>query len=229
MAIDYRSIIQKITHGVGTAAHDIIPPVAVGYTENALYAYDPAAANRMLDEAGWKIGPDGVRAKGSQRLDWVIHISAGSAGSRMIATYLQPLFKAIGANLTIKTYPYSVLFSHEGPIYGEKYDLATYSLTLSYDPDNLFYLGCDYWFPSGENVYGYCDRKVDAAEKAGLQTDDPAERARIYAAAQKRIHATVPWIPLYNARRPVVRNPDLRNFRPAPTSTPWWNAWEWDI
>lgn len=229
MAIDYDGIIRKITHGVGTVAHDIIPPVSLGYANNAPYSYNPAAANRLLDKAGWKMGADGVRFKGSQRLDWVIHISAGSAGSRTTATYLQPLFKAIGANLTIKTYPYSVIFSHEGPIYGGKYDLAYYSLTLPFDPDNLFYVGCDYWFPKGENVYGYCDRQVDAAEKAGLAVDDPVQRARIYRAAEKRIHQTIPWIPLFNLRRTVVRNPDLRNFKPAPSSTPWWNAWEWDI
>ncbi|MDP9017575.1 MAG: peptide ABC transporter substrate-binding protein [Candidatus Eremiobacteraeota bacterium] len=229
MAIDYESIIQKITHGVGTIAHDIVPPVALGYTENPPYHYDPKAANALLEANGWKMGADGVRSKGSQRLDFVMHISVGSAAERQIAAFLQPEFKAIGLNMEIKQYPYSVIFSHEGPIYQYKYDFADYSYTQPYDPDNLFYVGCKYWFPKGENLYGYCDPAVDAGEKAGVQTDDPAKRAEIYHGTEKRIHDTIPWIPLYTIRRVVVRSPDLQNFSTNPSSTPWWNIWQWDI
>jgi len=228
-AIDYPSIIAKVTHGVGTIAHDIVPEVAVGYTANPPYTYDPAGARKMLDAAGWKPGADGVRTKGALRLDFVVHISAGSAGARNLAAVLQDEFRAVGINLAIKQYPYSVIFSHDGPIYTAKYDFALYSTTLPFDPDNLFYVGCNYWFPKGENVYGYCDRQVDAGEEAGLRTDDPKKRADIYHRTERRIHETIPWIPLYTIRRPVVRNVDMKNFNPAPSSTPWWNAWQWDV
>ena len=229
MAINYPDIIAKISHGTGAIAHDIVPPVAIGYTENPPYRFDPKTANEMLDSAGWKLGGDGIRAKGSQRLDFVMHITAGGSTGAKLASFFQPAFKAIGINLEIKQYPYSVIFSHDGPLYGGKYDFAYYSATLPYDPDNLFYVGCDYWFPKGENIYGYCDRQVDAGEEAGLKTDDPAQREKIYHATERRIHATIPWIPLWDARRPVVRNVDLKNFKPNPSSTPWWNAWQWDI
>ena len=183
----------------------------------------------MLDRSGYKLAPDGVRAKGAVRLDYVIHISAGSAIGREIATVLQEEFRAVGIRLRQKLSPYSIIFSHEGPVYGGKYDFAQYSTTLPYDPDNLFYVGCDYWFPAGENLYGYCDRQVDAGEKAGRVRVDPAARARIYHATEKQIHETIPWIPLYNIRRPIVRNVDLKNFSANPSSTPWWNIWQWDI
>jgi len=229
LAIDYQGIISKIEHGVGTLAHDILPDVAIGYTENAPYAYDPAAARALLDRSGWRVGPDGTRQKGDQRLDFVIHISAGSANGRLIATYLQQSLRAVGINLAIKMYLYSVIFSHEGPLYTFKYDLADYSLTLPYDPDNLFYYGCAYWFPKGENIYGYCDRAFDRYEEAGLETDDPVARAKLYHEAEVEFHNTVGVIPLYNVRRVIVRNPDLKNFSTAPASAPWWNAWQWDI
>ncbi|GAC1652458.1 MAG: peptide ABC transporter substrate-binding protein [Vulcanimicrobiaceae bacterium] len=229
MAIDYQSVIAKITHNVGTIAHDIVPQVALGYTDNPPYRFDPAGANALLDRSGWMPGADGVRAKGGARLDFVADISAGSAIGKALAAYFQQEFKAIGVNLSIKLYPYSIIFSHDGPVYTGKYDFAQYSTTLPYDPDNLFYVGCNYWFPAGENLYGYCDRRVDAGEMAGVKTDDLAERARIYHATEAQIHETIPWIPLYNVRRAVVRNLDLKNFSDNPSSTPWWNAWQWDI
>lgn len=229
MAIDYDTVLRKITHGVGTMAHDIVPQVAIGYTDNPPYKYDPKGANALLESSGWKLGPDGVRAKGAARLDYVIHISAGSAIGKELAAVFEEEFKAVGIKLSIKLYPYSVIFAHEGPVYGGRYDFTEYSTTLPYDPDNLFYVGCDYWFPKGENLYGYCDRQVDAGEKAGRVTVDARERARIYHTTEARIHDTIPWIPLYNIRRPVVRNVDLKNFSANPSSTPWWNIWQWDI
>ncbi|MDQ6932219.1 MAG: peptide ABC transporter substrate-binding protein [Candidatus Eremiobacteraeota bacterium] len=229
MAIDYDAIIRKITHGVGAKAHDILPPVAIGFTNNVPYQYDPPEANRLLNQTGWKLSSDGARSKNSERLEFFMHISNGSANARAIAVQMQQYLKAIGITLAAKTYPYNVIFSHDGPIYTFKYDFADYSYTLPYDPDNSFYLGCDQIFPKGENTYYYCDPQVDAAEKAGLKTDDPAARAKIYHKAQARIHETIPYIPLYVLRRPIVHNSDLKGFSAAPTIAPWWNAWQWDI
>jgi ABC-type transport system substrate-binding protein len=70
---------------------------------------------------------------------------------------------------------------------------------------------------------------VDALEKEGLTTDDAAQRARIYSKAEKLMWNTIPYIPLYERRRIVVRSPDLTGFKTNPSSTPWYNIWEWDI
>ena len=40
---------------------------------------------------------------------------------------------------------------------------------------------------------------------------------------------TIPYIPLYERRRINVHSPDLRNFKTNPSSTPWYNVWQWDI
>jgi peptide/nickel transport system substrate-binding protein len=228
-AIDYGALITKVTHGVGTIAHDIVPPVALGYTDNPPYRYDPRAARALLDAAGWKPGPDGIRAKGGERLEFVLLYPAGSAGGRAIGVQLQAELQQIGIGISIKTSPYNVIFSYDGPIVTRHYDLALYSYTLPWDPDNLAYLGCDQFSPKGENSFAYCDRKVDAGERAGLATDDPVRRAAIYHPVERRIHETVPYIPLYLLRRPTAINTDLRNFSAAPGIVSWWNAWEWSL
>jgi ABC-type transport system substrate-binding protein len=78
-------------------------------------------------------------------------------------------------------------------------------------------------------VYRYCNRQVDQFEKAGLETDDPAKRAAIYSRAERLIWQTIPYIPLYERRRIAVHSPDLRDFEVNPSSTPWYNIWQWDI
>lgn len=229
MAIDYDAVIRKVTHGIGERAYDIVPPTAIGYTKNAPYRYDPEAARALLDAAGYKRGPNGVRTRGSVRLDFVLSVISGSTSQQIASVELQQYFRAVGIGLTIKPYPYNAIFTPTGPIYGNRYDFAIYSVTLPWDPDNLFYLGCDFFYPRGENVYRYCDRRVDALEKRGLLTDDPAQRAAIYHQAEPRIWNTVPYIPLYELRRQSVHSAALQNFEANPSSTPWYNIWQWDI
>ena len=228
-AIDYRAIITKVTHGVGSVAHDIVPASAVGYTDNPPYRYDPAGANARLEKDGWLRGPDGVRHKGDRRLAFTMVISSGSANGRNIAVQLQSFLRGAGIDLTLKQYPYNVIFSYDGPIQKMTYDFSDYSYTLPYDPDNYVYLGCDQRPPKGQNVFGYCDPQVDAGERAGLDSDDPLRRAAIYHATDARVHETVPYIPLYVLRRPTAFNSDLRNYSASPAIASWWNAYQWEI
>lgn len=228
-SIDYNALIQKLTHGSAEPAHDIIPPTAIGYVKNPAYAYDPAGANASLDAAGYKLGADGVRTNGKARLEYTLDIISGSDSLRMVAVQLQQYFHAIGVRLNIKAFAYNEIFTPEGPIYGNRYDFATYGVTMSWDPDMTYYIGCDAFYPKGENVYRYCNRDVDALENAGLNTDDPKERAAIYSRAERIIWRTIPYIPLYERERIAVHSPDLRNFKVNPSSTPWYNMWQWDI
>ena len=228
-SIDYRAVIEKIAHGVATIAHDIVPPNAIGYVDNPAYPYDPQAARRLLESHGWKPGPDGVRTNGRERLEFVLYTVTGSSAGNAFAVQLQSWLRAVGVKLDIKFSPYDEIFSYDGPVQTGKYDMAIYSYTLPWDPDNLEYLGCDKFPPRGENVTRFCDEQIDAGERRGLETDDPRKRAAIYAPVERRIHELVPDIPLYLGRRSVVRVDSLRNYRPAPTISEWWNAWQWSF
>jgi ABC-type transport system substrate-binding protein len=158
----------------------------------------------------------------------VASISASTSIAR-IALQLQQSFRQAGIDLAIKPYPYNTIFSLEGPIYSGTYDFAIYSTTLTWDPNIYFYLGCDQWYPKGENTYGYCNPALDTLERAGLRTDDVTERTAVYRKASRIIWDTIPYLPLYELRRPLVHSVDLKNFSVNPSATPWWNAWQWDI
>jgi peptide/nickel transport system substrate-binding protein len=228
-AIDYGAIISKLAHSTGVPAHDIIPPTAIGYTLNPARVYDPQAANAKLDAAGYARGADGVRARNGVRLEYTLDSISGSASLRMLAVQLQQYFAAIGIRLNVKEYAYNDVFTPDGPIYSNKYDFAIYGVTLTWDPDMSFYIGCDFFYPRGENTYRYCNRDVDRYEDAGLATDDPAQRAAAYHRAQPILWQTVPYVAVYDRRRVAVRSVDLRNFKVNPSSTPWYNVWQWDI
>jgi len=200
-AIDYDGMIAKITHGSGEVAYNSLPPTAIGYERLAPHRFDLAAARRALDAAGWKVGADGVRAKNGTPLSFTIATTIGSTGERLVALQMQQSFRAAGMELAVKSYPYDQIYALGGPIYSGNYDMSTYSTSLAWDPDVAFYVGCEQWFPKGENVFRYCDRELDRLEAAGLQTDDPAERAAIYREASRIIWETMPYLPLYELQR----------------------------
>jgi peptide/nickel transport system substrate-binding protein len=228
-AVDYDELVRKISHGVGEPARNTLPPTALGYVALPPHAHDPARANALLERAGWHRGSDGIRARNGVRLSYTLATIAGSTNLADIAVALQQDFLAVGIDLTIKSYPYDSIFAPTGPIDSGAYDMAIYSTTLQWDPDVHVYVGCDEWFPKGQNVYGFCDPHLDALERAGLATDDPSRRAAVYRAASAIMWREISYLPLYELRRPIVRSPDLRNFSTNPSATPWWNAWEWDI
>ncbi|HEY5258820.1 MAG TPA: peptide ABC transporter substrate-binding protein [Candidatus Baltobacteraceae bacterium] len=229
LAIDKAALIEKISRGVGETAYNSLPPTALGYVRLPPHPYDPAAANRLLDRSGWRRGVDGVRSKDGTRLAFTIAVVTGSSNLRAVAVQLQAYFHAVGIALQMKSYPYNQIFSYDGPIYRGTYDMAAYSTTLSWDPDAAFYVGCDQWYPKGENTYGFCDPALDRLEAAGLASDDPDRRAAAYRAAGRVIWSEIPYLPLYELRRQTVRSVDLKNFDVNPSATPWYDAWQWDI
>jgi peptide/nickel transport system substrate-binding protein len=228
-AIDEDRLIATVSHGVGETAFNTLPPTAIGYVRLPPHRHDLARARALLYGSGWRAGADGVRVKDGQRLGLTIASVSGDATLARLALELQAQLREAGIDLAIKPYPYETIFAIDGPIYGGSYDLGAYSTSIAWDPDVHFYLGCDQWFPKGENVYGYCNPALDRLFAAGLRTDDPRERAPIYAAASRLIWSGAPYVPLYQIRRFVVRSPDLQNFTVNPTATPWYNAWQWDI
>jgi peptide/nickel transport system substrate-binding protein len=229
LAVDKQSLIDKISRGVGTPAYNSLPPTAIGYSALPPHAYDPATADRLLDAAGWRRGADGIRIKNGSRLTLSFAMISGATTIRALAVQLQAYLHVVGVEVVIKPYPYNQIFAYDGPIYGGSYDLSTYSTTLAWDPDVSFFLGCDQWYPKGENTFRFCDPKLDREEAAGLVTDDPARRAKAYEAASRMIWSQMPYLPLYELRRLTVRSLDLKNFKVNPSATPWYNAWQWDI
>jgi len=227
-AIDYHALIHKLTYDSAQIATDVVAPGQTGYADNAPYSYNPARARASLDAAGWRTRADGTRAKGGVPLELVMVVASKGSGP-LYAVQLQRMLHDVGVTVTIKMYPYKGVYAYDGPIVTGRYDLAIYANTLPYDPDRTSTLTCDEFTPKGMNEFRFCDPTLDALERNGLDTDDLLLRASFYRQAGQRIHADVPYIPLFEQRRPAVMNDDLHGYDPSPVAAPWWNAWTWDI
>jgi peptide/nickel transport system substrate-binding protein len=226
VAVPYDTILRDV-EPIAVQARNVLPPTALGYEPLGPRTYDPAAARDILERAGWRRGADGVWKRGGKRLAFTLIMAAGFTSAERVGLLFQSSLKAIGIELTIKQYAYRTMFAPSGPLYGGFFDLASSGGSLNSDPDLSELVDCDRWYPKGRNVDRFCDPRVDALERAGLQTNDPSRRAAIYRKASRLIWSDVPYVPLWGGRILIVRSSDLRNYGVNPSDG--WNAWQWDI
>jgi peptide/nickel transport system substrate-binding protein len=230
---DKRRICEQALHGIYTPADSDQPEFSWAYEPDVVrYAYDPAKANAELDQLGWKLGADGIRAKDGNRLTLTMTDPTGSVVSTTVAAILQSEWRAIGVDLTIKNVAGPVFFASAGEggtLQSGHFDVALGAWVNGVDPDDSTQYLCDQWPPAGQNNVRFCDHRLDAAEQIALSSFDQSVRKRAYSTVQKIIAQEVPSIIVGFAQRQDVANVDLAGYKPAHAATTFWNTWEWSI
>jgi peptide/nickel transport system substrate-binding protein len=231
--LDSKRILADVTHGLYSPAYTDQPSFLWAYNPNvAHYPYDPVKARALLDGAGWKLGPDGVRQKDGVRMQLVIADSSGNSTGSALDLIAQRDWRDIGIDVSIKTYVTSLYFASYGGggiLQTGKYDVGGFSWLNGVDPDDSTQLMCDQAPPNGQNIMHFCNAEVDAQERLALSSNDRAVRKRAYDRIQAIVADQVPTILNWYVDRIAIANTDLKNYRPAHAVTSFWNPWEWDI
>jgi peptide/nickel transport system substrate-binding protein len=227
-AIDRDAIVRTILDGQVTVVNGPIQPLSWAYEPNVTtYAYDPAKARALLDEAGWTLGPDGVRRKDGKPLTFTLITQAGYAIRENTAQAIQRQLKDVGVNVQVKlidgTSISSVWFSGE-------FEAFLHWWQLGPDPELTLMFAADRSPPAGRNVDYYKDDTLTKMLYASDRTVDRAQRADLLKAAQRRIAEMAVEIPLYNTAKVDAVPASLQHFKGNPTNAgPFWNVHEWEI
>lgn len=116
LAIDRQEIIDALLYGQGQIATSTVPPWHPLYpTDVQPLGRDLAAAQRLLEEAGWTDGDnDGVREKGGQRLEFEL-LTSDDALRRAVSEVLQAQLREVGAQANIRVTEFqTMLAAHRG-------------------------------------------------------------------------------------------------------------------
>ncbi len=105
-AVDKNTLLDKVIQGYGKAAETEEPavyPLYHGYADGAeKHAFDLAEANRMLDDAGYEKGSDGIRLdKDGDPLTLRLMGRNSDPTHPLMANYVKAWMKDIGINLTV--------------------------------------------------------------------------------------------------------------------------------
>lgn len=217
LATDRVTLLAKIRHGVGVLQETPFAPGHPFHVDVPRVPFDVAAANRLLDGAGWKRGADGIRAKDGVRLDFTVAIVTGVPDTDAILELMREPWSQIGARFDVKHYPSPLYFAPAnagGIIYSGKYDVSIYTWFTSPNGDLTNLFACNRVPPKGQNIPRFCDAAADAALSRFIQTYDEGEQRAASRALQLRLVDQVPTI-VTDAREDVYAfNDDLHGFHP---------------
>ncbi|MEB3198499.1 MAG: peptide ABC transporter substrate-binding protein [Candidatus Sericytochromatia bacterium] len=231
--IDRQQLNARAYGGLMQPAWSELPPSHWAFDPQAVNAYphDPRAAAALLDAAGWRVGPDGIRRRGAARLSLTLLTTADKPARSLAAQIWRKQWQAAGIELTLEKWPPSVLLgSPHGRLVDGTFDLALLASMSRPDPDTSFRWRSDQIPPLGQNRARYRNARVDALLDAGLRTLRQRERAAIYREVARHLRLDLPVIPLLYWSGTDATSTRLRGFRPNPTIRGnLWNVWEWKL
>lgn len=232
MAMNRPGMAVTDTFGSGSLASADLTPFSWAFDPSlAPVPYDPKGAGALLDAAGWRLGPNGLRAKDGAPMSVQLTYGQGSQTARTIAEQVQAQLKQIGIELTTKSYDYSVLYAaaQNGGIFNTgHYDMAEYSWISGGDPDDSSQWLSSNIPPNGNNVTWYRSPEMDAAQKVALSTFDRTVRKRAYATIERLLLRDLPGAFIYYQGERFVATPALKGFAPNGLNAGW-NAYAWSI
>jgi len=227
-AVDRESIVKTILENQVTIVNGPIQPLSWAYEPNVTtYDYDPAKARAMLDEAGWRLGAGGARAKDGKALSFTLITLAGYAIRENVAQTIQKQFKDVGVDMRVKlidgTSISAVWFSGE-------FDALLHWWQLGADPEMTLLFAADRVPPAGRNINYVHDIDLTKLLYAADRTVEQAKRAELLRRVQRRIADLAVEIPLYNTSKIDAVPPTLQNFKGNPTNAgPFWNVYDWFV
>lgn len=161
---------------------------------------DTKAAKRLLEQAGWTLGGNGVYAKEGRRLELRYSTFTGDPLRRAEGELLQAQLAEAGIRLRIANAKINVLFDW---IYDGNFDIADFAWIST--PFALTAGGNVYTTGGSGNAGKFADPKVDAWFRQGLGELDPARAAAIGNQIDQQLWKQLPSIPLYQLQSVLCR------------------------
>jgi peptide/nickel transport system substrate-binding protein len=174
-------------------------------TDYADYTYQPDRSRELLVEAGYDCPAEEFCTKGGERLEIVIHTTAGNQGRADTLSIAKENAVAAGIFIDIKT------LASPSPIFTDflptrQHMVALFANVASPDPSVTSFLSCDQ-IPDasgsgGQNWSGWCNDEATAALAAADQELDHDTRRDLLNTVGDLEAADIPWIPLY--QKPLI-------------------------
>lgn len=172
---------QIISQDLGTAAVPLYSPIlpgqigyAAGYRQSG---YDLAAAQQLLDDAGWAKGVDGLRAKDGQTLKLKL-VTSSDGDYPKVAGTLKNQWAKLGVGLDITTVDVKNL--QQTYIKPRNYDALLFGINIGADPDEYVYWHSSQATDPGLNLSQYNSATADKALESGRIASDADVRTGKY-------------------------------------------------
>lgn len=211
-SIDRKLIMKTLLDGRARAASSLLPPDHWAFNgDGPRYDYDPAQAEKLLDQAGHPRGRDGVRFHLTMK-------TSSNEGTRLLAAVLQQQLATVGIAMDIRSFETATfyadvmrgafqMYSLQWVGGNEQPDIFGYAFSSARVP------------PKGANRGHYLNARLDTVLDDAAQNADMAKRKADYAEAQQILARDVPAINLWYRDTVVVHNKRLTHVTPSPSGS----------
>jgi peptide/nickel transport system substrate-binding protein len=209
-ATDKEGIIESVYFNMVEPAYGPLSRVFPEYEPalEQMYEYNPEKAMQLLEEAGWRPGPDGVRVKDGRRLEVVI---VENKGWNDWVYVLQANLQAVGFDAKVLT--------TQGPSNTEAIASGKYHVPAMGDVFASASQMTRDWhsegygtFPSGHFLKGEEGARLDAMLKDAESEIDPEQRKQKYRDIQRFIMENALMVPIFELYFYVAHANDLKGF-----------------
>ncbi len=226
-ALDREAMINAVLQGYGQVATGPVAPLlgALYNGDVATYPYDPEEAGRLLDEAGWTLGDDGVRRKDGEPLE--IEVPTGQFGYLVPATLLmQQYWEELGIVVDVQVMEWNAYIQQVVVNRDYQASLAWWSMPPT--ADVAPYFSCDA-VGSGNNIPNYCSAELDELMRAGRRAITEEDQIEAYDAMQVFTAEELPYLFLWYPDILTAKRTSLQGFPEINASTAFQHAVDWYV
>jgi peptide/nickel transport system substrate-binding protein len=238
MALDRQEIVDQTVGQFSSDAQVLNNRMFVNnqpqYKDNAPAQYkaqDIAGAKALLEQSGYTLGPDGVYAKGTQRLSFKIDTTQNNQLRQTTIDVMAQQLKKAGIEVTAN--PNADIFA--GPDKPTSMNAGGFQMSLFAWVSSPFVTGqvAAYQSPSrglGNNYSRSGSPQIDALLDKMATDQDPAQQAADANAADVLLWDQMATIPLYQKPTFLAFRSTLQNVQDNPSQQrPTWNIEKWAV
>jgi peptide/nickel transport system substrate-binding protein len=192
LATDREDLIRQVLNGKGSPIYSPILPGMLGYSSDlGKVNYEPEKAEKILDEAGWKITDDGFRKKNDTPLE-INLITTDWEEFTKSAEILKSQWGKIGVKVNIESL--SVSDIQQNFIRPREYEALLFGQVMGADPDLYSFWHSAQKKDPGLNLALFGDSETDKLVEGARVEFDRNKRAEIYTQFQQKLVAEIPAI-----------------------------------
>ena len=231
-AIDKDTIIDALYYGLPTPTESYMPRESFYYNDKLpKHEFSIEKANKLLDDAGWERGDDGIRAKDGVKLSFSSSTTAGNHVREQMQQFVQQSFKEIGVEMTISNLPPAVMWGEYWMM--SQWDSVVVGINFMTGPDPE---SSDYFKSTSINAQGGAGQntwqmnypEVDELLEKGGEEFVPEKRREIYARIQDIIREELPLLPIFQYANIRGHKEGLEGYQPSVNvRITTWNAKDW--
>ncbi|MDG0876385.1 ABC transporter substrate-binding protein [Paenibacillus thiaminolyticus] len=193
--LDREQIVEAVYQGYAEVINVPQSKLSWAYTDEVdKYEFNLEKAKQLLEDAGWKVGADGIREKDGEKFTINFTATSPNVVNDAIIPVAQANYKELGIEFIAEQMDFNAVVEKR-----KKGDFDMLFMAWRLDPDpqgahNIFITGGSW------NEIGYSNKKVDELFEKGGKTLEIEERKAIYKDLYQEINEDLPYIFMYQRR-----------------------------